>query len=268
MSPRYGIVPRLKRKKIQEAIASGKRMDGRGPEDYREITVVSNVLEKAEGSAEVHLGSTRVMVGVKIKCGEPFEDTPDEGVLICSAEFVPIASPAFEPGPPGENSIELARVVDRGLRSTEFVDFSKLAIIPGKHVYVINVDIYILNHEGNLIDASALASLAALRNTMKPVYDVKDGEVFLTNKKEPLKVEKKPVAVTIVKIGDSLVLDPSVDEEEVMDARMTVTIDEDGNICAIQKSGSQGLTLEEIGKAINIAVEKAPEIRGKITEND
>ena len=265
MSPRFGIVPRLKRKKIQETIASGKRMDGREPEDYREIVVKSKVLEKAEGSAEVHLGSTRVMVGIKIKCGAPFEDTPDEGVLICNAEFVPIASPAFEPGPPGEDSIELARVVDRGLRSAEVFDFSKLSIIPGKHVYVINVDIYILNHAGNLIDASAIAALAALRDTMKPIYEVKDGEVLITDRKEPLEVKRMPVAVTIVKIGDSLIIDSSADEEEVMDARLTMTVDEDGNICAIQKSGSHGLTTEEIRKTINIAVEKAPEIRNKIT---
>lgn len=267
MSPRHGIVPRLKRKKIQEAMASGKRMDGRGLEDYREIVVTSNVLEKAEGSAEVHLGSTRVMVGVKIKIGAPFEDTPDKGVLICNAEFVPIASPTFEPGPPNENSIELARVVDRGLRSADVVNLSKLDIIPGKKVYVIHIDIYILNHAGNLIDASAIAAMSALRGTMKPVYKVKDEEILLTDKKEPLKVRKMPLTVTMVKIGDSLVIDPSSDEEDVMDARLTMTVDDDGNICAIQKSGSQGLTLDDIRKAINIAVEKAPEIRGKITGN-
>ncbi len=268
MSPRFGIVPRLKRKKIQETIASGKRMDGRGLDDYREIVVKLGVIEKAEGSAEVLLGETRVMVGVKIKYGDPFEDTPEEGVLVCNAEFVPIASPNFEPGPPGEESIELARVVDRGLRSSEVFDFSKLAIVPGKHVYVINVDIYILNHAGNLIDASAIAALAALRETMKPIYEVKDGEIIPTDKKELIKAERMPVAVTMVKIGDSIILDPSADEEEVMDARLTVTVDDDGNICTIQKSGSYGLTLEEIEKAINTAVEKAPEIRSKITGND
>ncbi len=262
---RYGIVPKLKRRKIQEAIASGKRMDGRGLEDLREIVVKTGVLEKAEGSAEVHLGSTWVLVGVKIKVGEPFEDTPDEGVLICNAEFVPIASPAFEPGPPDENSIELARVVDRGLRSAEVVDFAKLCLISGEKVYVIHVDLYILNHDGNLIDASAIAAIAAMRNAMKLVYEVKDGETVLTEKKEQLEVGGTPVAVTMVKIGDSIIVDPSADEEEVMDARLTLTVDDDGKICAIQKRGSEGLSLDEIKKSINLAIEKAPEIRSKVT---
>jgi len=267
MSSRHGIIPRLKRKKIQEAVASGKRMDGRGLEDYREIAIRTNVIEKAEGSAEVYLGDTRVLVGIKIGVGKPFDDTPDEGVLICNAEFVPIASPNFEPGPPKENSIELARVVDRGLRSAGVVDFSKLCIIPGERVYLIFVDLYILNYAGNLIDASAIAAITALRSAMKPVYKVEDGKVVPTDEKEPLEVVKTPVAVTMAKIGDSLVLDPLADEEEVTDERLTVTFDDEGNICTIQKSGSTGMTLDEIKKAVEIASEKAPDIRGKIMES-
>jgi len=265
---RYGIVSRLKRRKVQEAIASGKRMDGRGLEEHREIVIRTNVIEKAEGSAEVYLGETRVLAGIKIRVGAPFEDTPDKGVLVCNAEFTPIASPTFEPGPPREESIELARVVDRGLRSSEFVDFSKLCIIPGEKVYVVHVDLYILNHAGNLIDASAIAAIAALKSTMKPVYKVEDGVAVPTGKRRALKMRKLPVAVTMSKIGDSLFIDPSADEEEVMDARLTVTVDDDGKICALQKSGSAGLTPEEIKRAVGIAVERAPEIRGKITGSE
>ena len=264
MSSRYGVTSRLKYKKIHDMVAAEKRMDGRGFEDYRDITIKPKILEKAEGSAEVSLGKSRVLVGVKIGVGEPFEDTPGEGVLICNAEFVPIASPAFEPGPPDENSIELARIVDRGLRSSGVVDFSKLDIIPGKSVHMINVDIYILNHAGNLIDASAMAALAALRGAIKPVFEVKDGEVVNTGKKVPLEVRRNPVAVTMVKIGDRMLVDPTSDEEEVMGTRITISIDDEGNICTIQKSGSEGLGLDDIKKALNIAKEKAPEIRAKI----
>lgn len=264
MSSRYGITSRLKLKKILETIAQGKRVDGRGLEDYREIKVKTSVLEKAEGSAEVQIGSTRVMAGVKIGVGEPFEDTPGEGVLICNAEFVPIASPDFEPGPPDENSIELARIVDRGLRSVGVVDFGKLDIVPGKSVYLINVDLYILNHAGNLIDASSLAALSALRTAKKPIYHVKDGEAVPTGKKEPLEVKKNPISVTMLKIGDSIIVDPTADEEEVMDTRITITVEDEGKICTMQKSGSGGLTLDEVKKAINIAKVKAAEIRGKI----
>lgn len=267
MSSRYGIIPQLKLKKILEAVRSGKRLDGRGLEDYRSFTISTNVIEKAEGSADVRLGDTRVLAGVKIDYGKPFEDTPDEGVLICNAEFVPIASPNFEPGPPGENSIELARVVDRGLRSAEAFDFTKLAIVPGKNVYLVHVDFYILNHAGNLIDASAIAAVAALKSAMKPIYRADGDEIISTGEKKALELKRMPVAVTMAKIGDSFVIDPSADEEEVMGSRLTVTFDDDGNVCTIQKSGSEGLTTGEIQKAVNIAAERAPQIRGIIMES-
>ncbi len=257
MTLRGGIVSRLKRKKIQEVVTAGKRMDGRSLEDYREIELKTGVLEKAEGSAEVRLGKTWVLAGVKIGVGTPFEDTPELGVLICNAEFTPVAHPTFEPGPPDEESIELARVVDRGLRSAEVLDFGELSLIPGKQVYLVYVDLYILNYDGNLIDASALAAIAALKTATRPVYEVKEGETIPTKKSKPLKVLKEPVSVTMVKIGDSLIVDPSADEEEVMDMRLTITLDEDGNVCTIQKSGSEGITMDEIKKGAQIAKEKA-----------
>lgn len=267
MGLRGGIVSRLKRKKIIEVVGAGKRMDGRGLEDYREIELKTGVLEKAEGSAEVRLGKTWVLAGIKVGVGTPFEDTPELGVLMCNAEFTPVAHPTFEPGPPDEESIELARVVDRGLRSAEILDFGELSLIPGKQVYLVHVDLYILNYDGNLIDASALAAIAALKTANRLVYEVKEGEILPTKKSKPLNVLKEPVAVTMVKIGNSLIVDPSADEEEVMDMRLTITLDEDGNVCTIQKSGSEGLTMDEVKKALQIATEKAVANRKLITES-
>ncbi len=265
MSGRGGIVSRLKRKKIGEVVASGKRMDGRGLEEYREISVNIGVLEKSEGSAEVKIGNTWVIAGVKVDIGTPFEDTPDKGVLMCNAEFTPVAHPTFEPGPPGEESIELARVVDRGLRSAEVLDFEKLCLIPGKKVYLVHVDLYVLNYDGNLIDASALAAIAAMKTTKMQFHRVKEGELELMKKPKALKVLREPVAVTMGKIGESFIVDPTADEEEVIDFRLTTTFDEDGNICTIQKSGSVGLTQEEIKKAVALASDKAAENRKLIS---
>lgn len=257
------IVSHLKQKKISEVLSTGKRMDGRAFEDFRELTIKRNVLFKSEGSAEVWLGKTHVMVGVKVGTGTPFEDTPNEGVLMTNAEFTPIANAAWEPGPPNENSIELARVVDRGLRSAEVLDTAALNIISGKLVHIVFVDLYVLNYDGNLIDACSAGAIAALMGAKKPVYKVENGEAKRTEEKVPLTVRKKPVAVSVLKIGDKLIIDPTADEEDVMDARLTVTSDEEGNVCTMQKSGSEGLTLDEIKKCINMAQEKAPQIRAK-----
>jgi exosome complex component RRP42 len=264
---RPGIVSTLKKKKITDLIASGKRMDGRGLEDIRNVVIKTGVLEKADGSAEVYLGNTRVMVGVKIDTGRPFEDTPDKGVLMCNAEFTPVASPFFDPGPPGEDSIELARIVDRGLRSAEVLDFSKLCLVPGKLVNLVHVDIYVLNFDGNLIDASSLAAVAALKTSKTYEYNVEGEKVTKnTEKKVELELVKEPIAVTMVKIGESFVVDPSADEEEVQDDRITITYDEDDNICTIQKSGSNGISVEEVKSSIEMGLKKSIEYRKKFEE--
>jgi len=256
------VVVNVKKKRITELLASGKRTDGRGITEYREIQIESGVIERAEGSARIRLGKTEVLVGVKIGTGTPFEDVPDKGVLTVNAELVPLASPSFEPGPPGEDAVELARVVDRGIRESKAIDLEKLCVESGKLVFVVFVDIYVLNHDGNLIDASTMAALAALVNTKMFKFTVEDCAIVKKPGYTPLPVVDYPISVTFAKIGNKLILDTGIDEEQVMDARLTMTMNKDGEICAIQKGGGSGyFTKQEIFDATKIASEKTAELR-------
>jgi exosome complex component RRP42 len=255
------MVSRLGQKRIAQLLADGKRLDGRELTSYREIQVESGIIERAEGSARVRLGKTEVLVGVKIEVGEPFSDTPNEGVLTVNAELVPLASPSFEPGPPDENSIELARVVDRGIRESKAVSVEDLCIDPGKKVFIVFIDVYVLNHDGNLIDASALAAIAALANAKMSNYEIKAGEIKMKPGYKQLPIRNCPVAITFAKINDKFVVDPWLEEEQVMDARLTFTVEKDGKICAIQKGGIGYFNAEQILEASRIALQKAEELR-------
>lgn len=255
------MVARIKQKRIAELISKGMRLDGRDITEYREVKLEMGVVERAEGSAHVRLGKTEVMVGVKIELGEPYADAPEQGVLTVNTELVPLASPSFEPGPPNENAIEIARVVDRGVRESKAIALEKLCAVPGKKVFVVFVDVYVLNHDGNLIDASALAALAALLNTKMKKYEVKDEGVKMKSGYTQLPVANHPIAVTLAKISDKLVVDPSLEEEQIMDARLTITTGKDGKVCAVQKGGYGYFTQEQIFEAVIIAKEKAKELR-------
>jgi exosome complex component RRP42 len=258
------LVTRVRQRQIGQLIDAGKRLDGRGLGDYREIKIEQGLIERAEGSARVLLGKTEVLVGTKVETGEPFPDTPNEGVLTVNAELVPLASPTFEPGPPDENSIELARIVDRGIRESKAIDTEKLCIEPGKKVFVVFVDVWVLNHDGNLIDASALAAVAALLNTKMPNYEIKEGEVKIKQGYTPLPMKSHPITVTLAKINDKLIVDPWLEEEQTMDARLSIAINDEGNICAIQKGGTGYFTPQQILDAIKIAQEKAATLRKKL----
>jgi len=258
------LITKVRQRQIQQVIDSGKRLDGRSLTEYREFKVEEGVIEKAEGSARVFLGNTQILVGVKVETGEPFPDTPNEGVMTVNAELVPLASPVYEPGPPDETSIELARIVDRGIRESKAIDTEKLCIEAGKKVFVVFVDVYVLNADGNLIDASALAAMAALMNTKMPNYEIKDGELKLKQGYSPLPMRSHPITVTVGKIKDKLLIDTGAEEEAVIDARLSIAINDEGNICAIQKGLSGYFTQQEIIEASKLAREKAVELRKKL----
>ncbi len=251
---------------VREVIENGKRVDSRGLTDYREISVETNVVPSAEGSARVRIGDTDVLAGVKIDVGTPFGDTPDEGVLMVGTEFLPLANPEFESGPPREGAVEVARVVDRAIRESKSIDFGKLCITPGEKVWMVYVDVDVLDDHGNLIDAASLAAMAALMSAKMPVLG-EDGKVDHDKKgTEPLPVAGKPLCTTFVKIGDKIIADPSSAETHAMDARLTVgTFEKDGvRLCSMQKGGSVGLTLEEIEAIIKLAEEKGQELRKRL----
>lgn len=245
---------------IRKLIESGLRSDNRKFDSFRKIKIETDYAANAEGSAKVTLGDTQVLVGVKLAVGEPFPDTPEEGVLIVGSELVPIASPTFEPGPPNENAIELARVVDRGIRESKSIELEKLCIEPAKLVWIINIDIHVLDHDGNLTDAAALGAIAALLKTKMPKYE--EGKMIYDEKVSKLPVIDKPVAVTIGKISGKLLVDSDLEEESALDARLTIVTNSAHSLCAMQKSGNGFFTPQEVEQAIDLAITKGEEVRG------
>ncbi|MDD1768688.1 MAG: exosome complex protein Rrp42 [Methanomassiliicoccales archaeon] len=245
----------IKRDHIHKLLSKGKRVDGRTWDEFRQISIETRYVESAEGSARVKLGNTDVLVGVKMQTGTPFEDTPDKGVLATNAELIPLASPTFESGPPDEDSIELARVVDRGIRESEMIDLSSLCITPKEEVWMCFVDVYVLDYDGNLFDAAFLGAVAALKTAVVPAATYGKGENF------PLPTKSTPISCTAVQIENSILLDPTLDEEKVADARLTVTTDENGDLRAMQKGLDGSLTLEQVRKIIETSQKLGKELR-------
>jgi exosome complex component RRP42 len=192
--------------------------------------------------------------------GEPYPDSPNEGVMSVSAEFRPIADPNFEAGPPKEDSIELARVVDRGIRESKCIDTEKLYIAEDQ-VWMVFIDIHVLNNAGNLIDAAGIAAISALLDARMPKYE---GEKVVRGEwAGKLPITCTPIPLTFAKVAGRLVADPCLDEEYARDARLTITTTDTVN--AMQKGGIGSLTIEEVEYAVDLAFKKADEVR-KIVE--
>ena len=232
---------------LSALLQKGMREDGRGLYDYREIKIENNPITRACGSARVKIGETEVLVGVKMDTDVPFPDSPSEGILIVNAELAPLANPKFESGPPSPAAIELARVVDRGIRESGAVDFSKLCIKEKERVWVLFIDVYPVNDNGNLFDAAALGAIAALKNAVFPKYDEADDKVFYEEfTKEKLPMKQFPILTTFAKLNGALFIDTTKREENVADARLSIATLENETISAMQKGGVGTFTADEI----------------------
>ena len=243
---------------VKKLIKKGKRIDGRELLQFRKIFLLPSEMKKAEGGCIGRIGDTVVAVGIKLEVVQPYPDSPDEGVLIVNAEFPPIANPEFEPGPPGENAIELARLVDRLIRESNAIDMKKLVIEEVEKVWGVFVDIHVINDDGNLLDAASLAAISALLNTQIPKIE---GEKIIREEfTGKLPVVNKPVIVSVCRVGNKLILDPNAEEEKILDSKLSFGIDENGKICAIQKQGKP-IKFNNIEKMLDIAIEKSKELR-------
>lgn len=237
--------------KIAELARQGKRLDGRGLDDMRDFTIEVGKYENAEGSARVKLGATEVIAGIKMGVDKPYPDSPDEGAISVGAELIPLAHSEYEAGPPSFEEIEVARVVDRGIRESKALDFSKLCIKEGEACWIAFMDFYAINSDGNLFDAGSIAGLATFMTAKMPKLNDKN-KIIKHEYSGKLELTRHPLLTTFVKVGGKIMVDPTYLEQKASEARFSVATTEDGYMSAMQK-GPGTFTAEEVTEMITKA---------------
>lgn len=242
----------IKQDFIKNLLKEGKREDGRKFTDMRDLKIEAGYIPRANGSAYVQLGNTKVIAGVKVQVDKPYPDSPARGNFMTSAEFCIMASPNFEQGPPRIEAIEVARVTDRALRESNIIAMEDLCIKEGEAVWGVFVDLEVLDYDGNLFDACSIAALAAVMNGNLPATCPKTGyEAYDEDKPLPLKMENATFNTTYVKIDGHILTDPSLYEELICDTRVTMGVDPEGAMRGAQKGGFGAWTVDEIKKLKN-----------------
>ena len=258
------ILTELRSAKVVESLKRGQRYGERKVDEYRDISVQFNISENANGSARVKLGGTDVIVGTKFEIGKPYDDSPNEGSISVGVELTPLASPIYEVGPPQPTEVELARVVDRAIRESHCVDLESFCLVEGEQVLSLYIDAYAITQDGNLLDATSMAALAALNTTR--LTKVEEGKLLHGEFSGKLKLKNQPLLATFAKVGGTLLLDPDLGEETAMHARFSFGSTEDGTLVAFQKGGSGGMSMEEIQRSIEIGLKVTKENRKKLKE--
>ncbi|KAJ8780447.1 hypothetical protein J1605_011711 [Eschrichtius robustus] len=285
------------RRFLLRAIEEKKRLDGRQTYDYRNIKISFGT---DYGCCIVELGKTRVLGQVSCELVSPKLNRATEGILFFNLELSQMAAPAFEPGRQSDLLVKLNRLLERCLRNSKCIDTESLCVVAGEkdlflfrihiQVWQIRVDLHLLNHDGNIIDAASIAAIVALCHFRRPDVSVQGDEVTLLvtvitetfifkqytleeRGPVPLSIHHMPICVSFAffQQGTYLLVDPNEREERVMDGLLVIAMNKHREICTIQSSGGIMLLKDQVLRCSKIAGVKVAEITEliqKALEND
>ncbi|RKP10191.1 ribosomal protein S5 domain 2-type protein [Thamnocephalis sphaerospora] len=264
----FGLVSQVERDFVERGVDVGIRADGRARDDYRPPRVELGLVSQSDGSARCQLGDgTDVLVSVRCELGQADPAADDRGRLAVSVECSPSASQRFEGRGADDLNTELSEAVTRALTGPQSgLNLRQLCIVPGMHCWVLNIDAIVLNYGGNVVDALLIATRAALADTRVPrtvVQEMEDGAMDFevdddVENAQPLEhVHNVPLCVTANKIGAGYVLDATLTEELCASARLHVTVNSSGQVCAAQKSGDGAIEPSLLMAMLQAAKEQA-----------
>jgi exosome complex component RRP45 len=214
----------------------------------------------------------RVLVRVSAEVTKPYAERGFDGIFTIATELSPMASPAFEPGRPTEQEVLLSRLLEKTLRRSGAVDTESLCLIAAQKVWSVRADVHVLSYDGNLIDASCVAVLAALQHFRKPDTSI-EGEVvrvYTAAEREPvpLSILHMPFCITFSFYSgqeEVVLLDTTELEEQLKEGSVTISLNKHGEICQIAKLGGVPVDAIVLLQCIRIAAVKVTELSAFVT---
>lgn len=262
---------------ILHGVDADCRNDGRNRCEYRPMELETGLLPQSHGSARLRIGKTDVLVAVRVELDTPNADRPNHGKLEFFVDCSANATPAFEGKGGDDLATEISNILALAYKTPDAFDLTDLCILPQKKCWKIYVDILILQCDGNLFDAVGAGVKAALFDTKIPkvtaaTLDGGEPDIQLSDDIYDcvkLDTSNYPVIVTLCKIGDNCVVDPTSEEEMCSGSSIVISVLPNGKISSVVKIGYSSLqsttlikTLQmgkDIGLELNVAIMKALE---------
>ncbi|RFU29171.1 hypothetical protein B7463_g7173, partial [Scytalidium lignicola] len=244
------IEPSLNEKQFfARAVEENLRIDGRAFDQFRQLKLE---FKDEYGVVDVSLGKTRVLTHITAEVVAPYPDRPFDGIFTITTELSPMASPAFEPFRPTETELLLSRLLEKSLRRSSAIDTESLCLLAGQKVWSVRADVHLLSHDGNLIDASCIAVIAALQHFRKPDTSIEGDNVTIYTLAErepvPLSLLHFPLCVTFnfYADGEAVLLDATLLEEQLSIGSCSISMNRHGEVCNISKLGGVPVDAVEI----------------------
>lgn len=256
-------------------VSEGLRPDGRGLTTARPVSIGTHAVSAADGSALVKVGATTVLAGCRLEVMIPDEAAPDCGRLVVNAELTALCSGDWRPGRQSPEAHVLAARVSDLLLSCGILDTRQLCISPGAAVWVLYLDVYVLDAAGGLLDAALLAALAALRDCCLPLVHLTaegnvergpdpdeseedgDGDAAMgaaaareageAGRGRLLVLGGAPVCLTCGIYKGNVIVDPDHEEAALMSGRVSVAVDGDGVLLGEGRGGAAAAAVAAVG---------------------
>ncbi|CAG9464336.1 unnamed protein product [Pedinophyceae sp. YPF-701] len=181
-----------------EPLVQGKRLDGRGPAEFRNIHLRAGVVGKAQGSCYGELGTTKVMVGVYgPKQASRAQGYSERAALNCEVKYAAFATRTRAPAGLAEEEQDASLQLRRTLESALML-----------HLYPkTSIDVFVTVIESGGSDAALITAAASMA--------VAHAGIAMA--------DLLP-SCCVVRLGQQLLMDPTDVEEAACDGQMMVTM--------------------------------------------
>ncbi len=304
------------------------RADGRHPGETRPIRLSFGRAHNMSECTVQFGSSTRVSSSVTCHLiPPPHADRPNDGSITFAIDLSPMSAMGFDYAQPastltagalgstgssgggmGQSQSEgqklltnrILRILERTLLNGGAIDAEALCVQSGKWVWRLHIDVTVLDHGGNLVDACVLSAVAAMRHFRKPeVQIVADNNhngmqtssdddddttkvssgpsVLHSDEREPtpLPLHHTPLTITFALFSDptgattsvSALSDPSHREELVMNGNVTFSFNKYGEMCSLDFAGGCELKPRQLKSCANLGKKKCVELCNMLEES-
>jgi ribonuclease PH len=200
------------------------RIDGRTPDQLRDVRITRNWLDHAEGSVLVEFGATKVLVAASVTEGVPrWRKGSGLGWVTAEYAMLPRATNTRNDreavkGRIGGRTHEISRLIGRSLRAV--IDYAAL----GENTIVLDCDV--LQADGGTRTASITGAYVAL---VDAVSWLRERNLLVA---EPLTGSVAAVSVGVV--GDDALLDLCYTEDSTAEVDLNVVATGTGDLIEVQ----------------------------------